>query len=80
MLSYLDHGIRCDRHVGEVFPPRCRDCNAAAREDDAATLAARYARTLPGAECDLHAGYVLDRHPDGQMTCARCERDADDAL
>jgi len=22
----MDIGARCDEHVGEVFPPRCADC------------------------------------------------------
>jgi|GEM_PF-6997077 len=33
-MSDLDHGIRCDRHIGEVFPPRCTACD---------TLTAEYA-------------------------------------
>lgn len=23
-----DHGARCDKHVGEVFPPRCTTCES----------------------------------------------------
>jgi len=30
MTDERDDGIRCDRHVGEVFPPRCDDCLEAA--------------------------------------------------
>jgi hypothetical protein len=29
----IDHGARCDNHVGEVFPPRCAECDAAAAEE-----------------------------------------------
>ena len=45
-MEELDHGIRCDRHIGEVFPPRCRDCDAAARERDAATADVRFGREV----------------------------------
>ncbi|WP_434316379.1 hypothetical protein [Leifsonia sp. P73] len=27
-----DTGARCETHVGEAFPPRCADCDAAARD------------------------------------------------
>ena len=30
----IDTGIRCGEHVGEVFPPRCAECDALRREDD----------------------------------------------
>jgi hypothetical protein len=29
----MDHGERCPRHTGEVFLPRCADCDAAAGGD-----------------------------------------------
>jgi len=29
-MGEVDLGIRCDQHVGEVFPPRCAACDAAA--------------------------------------------------
>lgn len=28
MLADLDHGIRCEEHIGEAFRPRCYDCDA----------------------------------------------------
>ncbi|MCU1598540.1 MAG: hypothetical protein JWQ47_2279 [Glaciihabitans sp.] len=28
----VDLGVRCERHVGEVFPPRCQDCDLATLE------------------------------------------------
>jgi len=28
----MDAGVRCEAHVGEVFPPRCADCEALAVE------------------------------------------------
>lgn len=36
-MDDLDHGARCAAHVGEVFPPRCSDCDAAAVEAAAET-------------------------------------------
>lgn len=61
----LDIGARCDRHVGEVFRPRCNDCE---RERTAASQT----RGAPGTECAKHPGYIHD-HPTGY--CARCVRD-----
>jgi hypothetical protein len=26
MAIYVDTGVRCDRHMGEVFPVRCNAC------------------------------------------------------
>jgi len=59
MFSELDHGIRCDKHVGEVFPPRCADCTAAALERDQATAPVRFGRHLPNSECSVHRGWPL---------------------
>jgi hypothetical protein len=28
----IDDGLRCDDHVGEVFPPRCEKCDAERRD------------------------------------------------
>lgn len=39
----IDHGVRCERHVGEVFRVRCEDCDQAAAEY-AADVAAALAR------------------------------------
>jgi hypothetical protein len=60
-----DTGERCDRHVGEVFPVRCIDCERLRR--------ARGPRIgyVPGTECARHAGYPLP--------CARCSREAEEA-
>jgi len=33
MNHEVDHGVRCDDHVGEVFPPRCGTCQALAEEE-----------------------------------------------
>jgi hypothetical protein len=65
-----DHGARCDKHVGEVFPPRCNDCVTAQADDVCQTDTTRRApkRYIPGSECPLHRGYP--------MPCDRCERDA----
>lgn len=32
MTTFVDLGVRCDAHVGEVFPPRCPACESLARE------------------------------------------------
>ncbi len=44
MTPDTDLGIRCDRHVGEAFPPRCADCDAATAEHANEQSAARTAR------------------------------------
>lgn len=59
--QHLDTGERCEEHVGEVFPPRCYDCAAAA--------IVVYAPLDARRECTLHPGYP--------GPCARCERDAE---
>jgi hypothetical protein len=64
MNSELDHGIRCDNHVGEAFPPRCLDCEAEARK----ALGIPRAGFIPGSECVAHPAYPLPR--------ARCARDS----
>jgi len=53
---------RCEEHVGEVFPPRCSEC------DTTAASSRPRLGFIPGTECDQHPGYP--------MPCARCERDA----
>lgn len=73
MLSELDHGVRCERHVGEVFPPRCSDCNAAARAEDERTAPVRLGGLV---ECELHVGYFNFA---GRQCCERCKRDAEGA-
>jgi hypothetical protein len=66
MISELDHGIRCDDHIGEVFPPRCADCDALTLQGASDLVIARLG-FLPGSECGVHAGYPLP--------CAKCLRD-----
>ena len=61
----IDCGERCDRHVGEVFPVRCIDCNRLR------CACVPRIGCLPGTECARHAGYPLP--------CARCLREADEA-
>ena len=36
----IDSGVRCERHVGEVFPVRCDDCSAEAETARPATMTA----------------------------------------
>jgi hypothetical protein len=31
-MTELDLGTRCDDHIGEVFPPRCTDCDQAEQQ------------------------------------------------
>jgi hypothetical protein len=55
-----DHGLRCDRHVGEVFPPRCGDC-------DVLNITIPRVGFVPGSECSQHRDYPLP--------CVRCLRE-----
>jgi hypothetical protein len=59
MLSELDHGVRCDAHVGDAFPPRCDDCETEARAADEATAPVRFSRFVPDSECPKHHGWPL---------------------
>ena len=43
-MTEIDQGARCDRHVGEVFAPRCADCERANRDAAADELSARHER------------------------------------
>jgi hypothetical protein len=72
MMSELDHGVRCERHVGEVFPPRCGDCQAEARAADEATAPIRHGRFVPDSECPVHRGWPL-------LVTGGCERCATEA-
>jgi hypothetical protein len=47
-MTYYDYGIRCDRHIGEVFPPRCPACEG---------LAAEWG-TLPNTVCPKHPAHL----------------------
>jgi len=46
MLIEIDHGIRCDKHVGEVFAVRCFACDAATAEHFLDIEAERHQRAL----------------------------------
>lgn len=67
MFSEIDPGVRCDRHVGEVFQVRCLDCDHLTLEAAAHRTEARLTRYTPGTECTVHPGYPLP--------CDRCARD-----
>jgi hypothetical protein len=67
MSSEFDHGIRCDRHIGEAFRVRCADCDKAAAEEIAAAVEACQVRYIPNSSCSLH--------PDYPLPCNRCARD-----
>jgi hypothetical protein len=60
MFAITDLGSRCDRHVGEVYAPRCGDCEV---------LNIRFPRAgyTPGSQCS--------KHPDYPLPCASCARD-----
>ena len=60
-------GIRCDKHVGEVFPPRCFDCDLAVLNHSADLISDRLG-FIPGSECRMHPGYPLP--------CVSCGRTA----
>lgn len=52
---------RCDRHVGEAYPPRCNDCDALQPvEPERPPAVGVYSST----ECPDHEGYYLP--------CERC--------
>lgn len=48
--------MRCDRHVGEPYPPRCATCDGLEAEYKALQPAYRY---LPNSDCAEHHGYPL---------------------
>lgn len=54
MLLEIDHGARCDSHVGEVFRVRCADCDQADIEATPAPTA-----YIPGSNCPHHDGYPM---------------------
>jgi hypothetical protein len=56
-----DTGVRCDDHAGEVFLPRCEDCD---RLDTGRPPRIGF---VPGSQCTTHTNYPLP--------CARCARD-----
>jgi hypothetical protein len=66
LLSDLDHGVRCDRHVGEAFRVRCFDCD----EMTSAMPTPRVGYVI-GSECSTHPFYP--------MPCERCARDQEEA-
>lgn len=67
----IDTGHRCDRHVGEAFPPRCYDCMAEASKPPQTPPVTYWGRChVPG-----HEEYILTR---SCPTCAACERAAND--
>ncbi|MBF4463448.1 MULTISPECIES: hypothetical protein [unclassified Rathayibacter] len=72
MPNHIDTGERCERHVGEAFPPRCYDCAAlaagAAAPPAVKPAAAPFVGCYAAIECERHPGYFLP--------CDRCWRDA----
>ena len=62
-MSILDSGVRCDRHIGDAFPPRCGACQGLSVEYAQLNIAVRY---IPGSDCLEHPGYPLP--------CDHCKR------
>lgn len=72
MLDRIDTGERCERHVGEAFPPRCYECAALAAE--AAAPPVGELADAPVVGC--YAAVECERHPGYFLPCDRCWRDA----
>jgi len=79
MATYVDPGDRCEKHVGEVFPPRCANCGTI----DSENTALWRDRYTPFSECISHRGWPMpcgrctslgEAHENGQV---RCDRHAD---
>ena len=73
MTHEIDLGVRCDKHTGEVFPPRCYDCQTLATELHEQPRVG----FIPGTECKKHPGYPLTS-PAGR--CERCIRDEEEGV
>lgn len=62
-MTGIDIGARCERHVGEVFPPRCSDCSDAAAEaferQPAVEVSGPPGGVYSSTECPTHPGYFL---------------------
>ena len=73
MTAELDHGIRCETHVGEVFRPNCRECDAAAISSDQLV---EVHKMMPPTDkhgyCLAHRGYASSE----RWPCVRCVREA----
>ena len=87
----VDYGERCERHVGEVYPPRCSDCD---RADAGDAFPTRCVDCAPGTGGDVidrgetkrlagvlsRAGYIPGSacalHVDYPLPCNRCQRDS----
>lgn len=65
----IDTGARCEAHAGEVFPPRCADCEELHNGPAAENQAAPACGFVPGSNCPIHTDYPLP--------CLRCQRDED---
>lgn len=68
-MDHIDTGERCEAHVGEVFPPRCNDC-----ETERATAHPQVPRCgyFPGTECPSHR--------ERPLPCDRCAEDGEDDM
>jgi hypothetical protein len=66
-VDELDHGHRCDRHIGEAFRVRCTDCDREAERATAERTVAGRVRYQAGSHCPRHDGYM--------QPCDACARD-----
>lgn len=66
MPHHIDAGVRCERHVGEAFPPRCYDCTALAADTLPLPTDPPPVGVYSSTECEIHAGYFLP--------CEKCFR------
>lgn len=79
--SKVNEGARCESHVGEIYPPRCSECDRVTGGDvidrqETARLGAVISRAgyIPGSECPQHENYPLvSTDP---PLCDRCKREA----
>jgi hypothetical protein len=64
-MDTIDNGERCERHIGEVFPPRCSDCRPGMGSVLLTPSPMRLSRYIPNSECPVHRGWP--------MPCDRCQ-------
>lgn len=69
-MVIIDSGERCSQHAGEVFPPRCAECQKLTEAAELDARMERLARRLPtpGVMCVFHPDYPAN-------PCLRCARD-----
>lgn len=56
MTAFIDLGVRCDAHTGEVFPPRCPVCASLTGEWEAMRPTVCYRHPMHFVPCEKCAG------------------------